>query len=58
MKKEKAAILAEILAFEDAYSSYPDPNPDNLPAYFDPDRLDDETKGEYLKLQQSLLALE
>lgn len=58
LSENYSAKQEEILAFEDAYKTYPDPNPDNLPAYFDADRLDEETKADYLNLQSELLSLE
>lgn len=58
LSENYSAKQEEILAFEDAYKTYPDPNPDDLPAYFDADRLDEETKADYLNLQSELLSLE
>ena len=58
LSENYSAKQEEILAFEDAHKTSPDPNPDDLPPYFDVDRLDDETKGDYLNLQSELLSLE
>lgn len=58
LSENYSAKQEEILAFEDTHKTSPDPNPDDLPPYFDADRLDDETKGDYLNLQSELLSLE